>query len=92
MASGSTLTLVGVATPIVVDIKDRPCLIFKKCPQIAKVDDSVDTFSRVRDEVLYVEDVCAYIHCTLEDLGSAEIKTMYMTDLLDRRGFMKPEF
>lgn len=79
-------------TPIVVDIKDRPRLIFKQCPQILKVNDSINAFYRVIDRVLYIEDVRAYIHCTLKDLGFAEIKTMYMTNLLDRKGSMKPEF
>lgn len=76
MAFGSTPTLVGLNTPIVVDIKDHPCTIFKQCSQIVKVDDLVNAFSRVPDKVLYIEDVRAYIHCTVEDLGSFEIKTM----------------
>lgn len=92
MAFGSSPAPVGVATPIFVDIKDRPHPIFTQCPQIAKVDDSISAFSRVPDGVLYVEDVCAYIHYTLEDLGSIEIKTINMTNLLDRIGLMKLEF
>lgn len=69
MASGSSPTLADVATPIVVEIKDHPCLEFKQCSQIAKVDDSIDTLSRVSNKVLYVEDVGAYIgagHLTLQ--------------------------
>lgn len=92
MPSGSALALIDVVVPIVVDIKDRLHLVFKKYPQIMKVDDSVSAFSRVLDDVLYVEDVRAYIHCTLEELGSSEIKTMYMTILLDKNVVIKPEF
>lgn len=92
MASGSYPTLVDVATPVVVDIKDRPRPKFKQCPQSAKVDDSTDTFCRVLDGVLFVEDVRAYIHCTLEDLGSFEIKSMYLYTLLNKDGLIKLEF
>lgn len=92
MASGSTSTLVGVATPIFVDIKDHPFPIFKKWPQIAKVNDSIDAFYKVPEGVLYVEDVRAYIHYTLEDLGFAKIKNMYIGTLLNQDGSMKLEF
>lgn len=92
MASRSAPTLADVATPIVVDIKDHPCPKFKQCPQIAKVDDSINTFSRVLDGVLYVKDVRAYIHYNLEDLGSSKIKSMYLSTLLNKDGLTKPEF
>lgn len=92
MASRSSSALVSVATPIFVDIKDYSCPIFKQCPQIVKVNDSVGTFSRVAKGVFYVEDVYAYIHCTLEDLVSTEIKNMYIGTLLNQGGSMKLEF
>lgn len=92
MAFGSAPTLADVATPIMVDIKDCPRPEFKQCPQITKVDDSISAFSKVLDGVLYVKDVRAYIHCTLEDLGSSEIKSMYLSTLLNKDGLIKPEF
>lgn len=92
MASRSSSASIGVATPIFVDIKDYPHPIFKQCPQIAKVNDSVGTFSRVLEGVMYVEDVHAYIHYTLDDLGSAEIKNMYIITFLNQDGSMKLEF
>lgn len=69
MASRSSPALLDIATSIMVDIKDCSRLEFKKFPHIAKVDDSIDGFSSVPDGVLYVEDVRAYIHCTLEDMA-----------------------
>lgn len=54
MASRSAPTLVDVETPIVFDIKDFPHQVFKKYPQIAKVDDSIGAFLRVPDDILYV--------------------------------------
>lgn len=85
-------TSVGLDTPITVDIKDHPRPVLKKCPQIVKVDDSIGAFSRVPNKVMHIEDVFAYIDCTMEDLGSSEIKTMYMTNLLNKKGSMKPKF
>lgn len=92
MASGSTFTLVGVATPIFVDIKDHPHPVFKQCPKIVKVNDSIGAFSRVPGRVLYVKDVRAYIHYNLEDLGLVEIKNMYIGTFLNQDGSMKLEF
>lgn len=92
MDSGSSLAPSYVATPIVVDIKDCPHPEFKQCRQITKVGDSIDAFSRVPDEDLYVEDMRAYIHYTLEDLGLSKIKSMYMSTLLNKDGLIKLEF
>lgn len=39
-----------------------------------------------------MEDVRAYIHYTLEDLGSLEIKSMYLSTLLNKDGLIKLEF
>lgn len=39
-----------------------------------------------------MEDVRAYIHCTLEDLGSSKIKSVYMSTLLNKDGLIKPKF
>lgn len=92
MASGSAPALANVDVPVVVDIKDHPYSEFKQCPQILKVDDSIAAFSRVPNRVIYVEDVREYIHCTLEDLVSSEIKSMYLSILLNKDGFLKLEF
>lgn len=77
MASGSFPTLVDIASLFVVDIKDPPCPILNNCPQIAKVNDSINAFSRVPDGVTYVIDVQSYIYYTLEDFGSSEIKNVH---------------
>lgn len=92
LASRSASTLVGVATLVFFDIMDSPHLVFKQCPHIAKVHDSVSAFSRDPDGVLYVEDDCRYINCTLEDLGFDKIKTMYMSIFLNWDGSMKLDF
>lgn len=39
-----------------------------------------------------MEDVRAYNHCTLEDLGSSKIKSVYMSTLLNKDGLIKLEF
>lgn len=56
---------------------------------MATKEDSVGTFSRVPKRVVYVEDVRAYIHCHIEDLGTLEIKGMYMNELMGEFGKIK---
>lgn len=68
MASESSFSPTFIVNPTVVQVKDRLRPIFKEVPQIAMKEDSTGVFSRVHDRMFYVEDVRAYIHCTL-DLG-----------------------
>lgn len=89
MASGSSAPTF-IANPTIVEVKDRLRPIFKEVPQIYKKEDFVGAFSRVPDGVVYVEDVRAYIHCTLEDLGTEEIKGMYQSVILGSSGTIKP--
>lgn len=55
-------------------------------------EDSVRAFSHIPEGVVYVEDVRAYIHYHIEDLGTLEIKRMYMSDLMGESGKIKPTY
>lgn len=56
---------------------------------MATKDDSVGAFSHVLEGVVYVEDVRAYIHFHIEDLGTLEIKGMHMNELMGESGKVK---
>lgn len=56
------------------------------------MEDYAGAFSMFSNDVMNVEDVGAYIHCTLEDLGTKEIKSMYQSMILGDLGTIKPEF
>lgn len=81
MEAGSSSISIFVANPTVVEVKDHPRPIFKRYPHVATKEDSVGAFSCVAEGVVYVEDVRAYIHYHIEDLGTSEIKGMYMNEL-----------
>lgn len=91
MASGSSAPTF-IANLSIVEVKDRLRPVFKEVPKIAKKEDLVGAFSRVHEGVMYVEDVRAYIHCTLEDLGTEDIKSMYQSVILGDTGKIKPKF
>lgn len=91
MASGSSAPTF-IANPTIVKVKDRLRPIFKEVPQIAKKEHSVGAFSRVPDDMMYVEDVRAYIHCTLEDLGTKERKRMFQFVILGSSITTKPKY
>lgn len=74
MASGSSAPTF-IANMTIVEVKDRLRPVLKEVPKIAKKEDSTRVFSRVPEGVMYLEDVRAYIHCTLEDLGTEDIKS-----------------
>lgn len=90
MASGS-LAPTFIANPTIFKVKDRLRSVFKEVPKIAKKEDSVGAFSRVPNDMMCVEDVTTYIHCTLEDLGTKDIKSMYQTMILGDFLTIKPE-
>lgn len=81
----------GIATPLVVEIKDRARLIFKKHPFKFVEDDLEGAFSSVPYDVLHNEDVRAYIHCDLAELGNADMLTLYNKHLVDSLGNLKQE-
>lgn len=82
MEAGSSSVPTFIANPIVVEVKDRPRPIFKRYLHIAILDDSVGAFSRVPKGGVYVKDVRAYIHYHIEDLGTSDIKSMHMIELM----------
>lgn len=92
MGVGSSAIPTFVENPTVVEVKDRPRPIFKQYPHVATLEDSVGAFSHVPEGVVYVEDVRAYIHCHIEDLGTSEIKGMYMSELMGEFGKIKPTY
>lgn len=59
---------------------------------MATLEDSVASFSRVPEVVVYVEDVRACIHYHIEDLGTSDIKGMYMSKLMGNSGNIKLEY
>lgn len=92
MEVGSSSTPTFIANPTVVEVKDRPMPIFKPCPHIFTLDDSVGAFSRVPEGIVYVEDVRAYIHCHIKDMGTSDINNMYMNELMGDSGKIKPKY
>lgn len=58
MASGSSDPTL-IANPTIFKVKDRLKPVFKEVPKIAKKEDFAKAFSRVPDNVMYVEDVRA---------------------------------
>lgn len=79
-----------ITNPAIIKVKDRLRPVFKEVPQIAKKEDSAGAFCRVPEGVMYVEDVREYIHCTLEDLFTEDIKSMYQSVILGDTGKIKP--
>lgn len=56
---------------------------------MATLENLVGAFSCVPKGVVYVKDVRAYIHCHIEDLGTSDIKGMYMSELMGDSGKIK---
>lgn len=91
MASGSSAPTF-IANLTIFEVKDRLRPIFKEVPLIAKKEDSTGAFSKIPDGMMYVEDVRAYIHCILEDLGIKGIKSLYQSMILGSSGTIKPKY
>lgn len=81
-----------IATPLVVEIKDRARLVFKKHSFKSIKDDLEGAFSLVPYNILHNEDIWAYIHCDLEELGNADMLFMYNKHLVENLGILKPEY
>lgn len=89
MESRSSYAPIFIANPIVLELKDLPRPILKWYPHVATKEDLVGAFSHIPEGVAYVEEVRAYIHCHIEDLGTSEIKGMYMNELMGESGKIK---
>lgn len=82
----------GIATPLVVEIKDRARHVFKKHPFKFVEDDPKVAFSLVPYDVLHNEDFRGYIHYDIEDLGNADMLDLYNKHLADSLGNLKLEY
>lgn len=80
-----------VENPTVVKNIKRRRPIFKIIPQIAKVDDFVGEFSKIPKGVTFIEGPRAYIHYNIEDLGSEEMKNMFIKVITNNHGVIKPK-
>lgn len=82
----------SIATPLVVEVKDRTYFVFNKYPYKSMEDDSVGAFSFIPHGVLLVNDVRAYIHCEIEETSSKDILDLYTNKIMDDIGNPKLEF
>lgn len=82
----------GIATPLVMEIKDRARPIFKKHPFKSVEDNLEGAFSLVPYDVLHNEDIRAYIHFHLEELGNVDMLNLHNKNLVDSLGNLKPEY
>lgn len=82
----------GIATSLVVEIKDNARPIFKKHPFKSVEDDPKGAFSSVPYDVLHNEDIRAYIHCDLEELGNTDMLDLYNNHFANSLGNLKLEY
>lgn len=87
MASSSS----NIDTLLVVDIKNRPHPIFKKHPYKSLLDEPLGAFSKVYHGALHNEDIRAYIHCDIEELGGYALSYSFTQNLITDHQ-LKPEF
>lgn len=90
MASSSSI-LEFIENPTIVENVKHPRPIFKIIPKIEKLDDSIGAFSKIMKGVTFAKDRRAYIHCNIEDLGSKDLKNMFMNVITDKQGVVKLE-
>lgn len=81
-----------IATPLVVEIKDRAHPVFKKRPFKLIKDDPEGAFSSVPYDVLHNEDIRAYIHYDREELGNVDVLDLYNKNLAANLGILKPKY
>ena len=62
-----------MASQKVYDISDRLRYVFKRHPFVSLLDDPIGAFSKVLENVLYIEDICSYIHYKIESIGDSKI-------------------
>lgn len=82
----------GIATPLVMEIKDRARDVFKKHPFKLVEDDLEGAFSLVLYDVLHNEYIRAYIHCDLKELDNADMLNLYKKHLMNSLSNLKPEY
>lgn len=82
----------GVANPLVFKLTDRIRPQFKKHPYKSNEDDPNGAFSSVLYGVLHVENIRAYIHCNIEELGNVEMLPLYTKHMIDGMRNLKPDF
>lgn len=54
-------------------------------------DDLNGAFSSISYGVLHIKDIRAYIHSNIEELGNAEIISLYTKHMMDGMGNLKPD-
>ncbi|XP_057856259.1 uncharacterized protein LOC131065690 [Cryptomeria japonica] len=82
----------GISTPLLVEITERARPIFKKYSFKSVEDDLNGAFSSVSYGVLHNEDIRAYIHCNIKELGNADMLSLYTKHMMDEMGNLKLEF
>lgn len=88
----SNMASSGIATPLVVDDIDRARPNFEKHLYKSIVDDLSNSFWSVPYRVLHVEDIRAYIHCNIEEIGISQMMKLYTQHMIDEMGSLKLEF
>lgn len=81
----------NVNTSLVVEIKNRPHPEFKKHPFKSLLDEPLGAFLSVCHGFLQTEDIKAYIHCDIEEIGSYKMSCVF-TEYLITDNQLKPEY
>lgn len=82
----------GIATPLVIEITERARHVYKKHSFKSFEDDPNRVFSYVPYGVLHNEDVREYIHYNIEELGNADMLSLYTKHMMDDFGNLIPNF
>lgn len=80
-----------MATLLVVYVKDIPHLKFKWHPFKSVENNPLGAFSSIPYSVLHIEDIRAYIHANIEDLGSSQLLNLYYNHITGEDLCVKPE-
>lgn len=86
MASSS-----NVDTPLLVKFRNCPSPKFKKHPFKSLLDEPLGVFFSVFHGVLHTEDIRAYIHCDIEEIGSYDVSCVFTENLITNNQ-LKPEY
>lgn len=81
-----------MAIPLVVEVKDKPRPKFKWHPYKSVETKPLGAFSSVPYRVLHKEDIRAYIHENIEELGSSQIMNLYSHHIIGEDFIVKPKF
>lgn len=66
-----------MATPLVVDIEDRPRPKFKWHPFIAIEVDPIGAFSSILHGFIHNEDIMVYVHTNIDELVRSSMLNIY---------------